>query len=232
MYNRSLLKLVIASLTILFLSRIAMAQDQSNTPAALPQQANISEVMAWLDTNGLAQARIGVRTSSRPAKQEVVGGIKTDAYPALNLFYAEGFRLVEGDVCGVILKNDDARLLAHSKLVDVPPPGQRYTAELFIPLSGLSVKKSKGPYRHTSNPDKAHLLGTWRTEFKSKGPKDDIILTLFDTSQTQKLNVLEAETVTFTFEDKETSEKFTTGFRQAIKICQPIKYLMRKEGTP
>ena len=227
MNKRLFVKLLLTSPIILLLCTIASPQDKSNTPAAPPQQSNISEVMEWLDKNGLARARVGVRTSSRPARRENFGVVQQDAYPALSLFYAEGFKLVQGDVCNVILKNDNTRLLAHSKLVQAPPPDQRYTAELHIPLDRLSVKKGTRPYRHTSEPDKAQLLGTWRTEFKSNRAGEDVVLTLFASGQTEKLAVWKAETLTFTFDDKETSEKFTTAFRQAIKICQPVKYLMR-----
>ena len=226
MHKRLFVKLLIASPLILLFCTVASLQEKSNTSAGL-SQSNISEVMDWLDKNGLAQARVGIRTSSRPARKEISGIVQQDAYPALSLFYAEGFRLVQGDVCNVILKNDDTRVLAHSKLVQAPPPDQRYAAQLFIPLDRLSIKNGKGPYRHTSDPDKAQLLGTWRTEFKSNRSQDDVVLTLFDPGQTKKLAVWQAETLTFTFDDKETSEKFTAAFRQAIKICQPVKYLKR-----
>ena len=212
---------------VVVLCDVTFAQENRAGPA-LSQQSNISEVMEWLDKNGLAQARVGVRTSSHPARREIFGVIQEDAYPALSLFYAEGFRLVQGDVCNVVLKNDDTRLLDHSKLVQAPPPDQRYTSELHIPLNRLDVKKGKGPYRHTSDREKAQLLGSWRTEFKSNRSGEDVVLTLFASGQTEKLAVWKAETLTFTFDDKETSEKFTTGFRQAIKICEPVKYQMRQ----
>lgn len=179
--------------------------------------------MDWLDQNGLAQARIGVRTTSQSAREEM----QQDAYPALSLFYAAGFRVVQGDMCGVILRNDNTTLLDHSKLVHDPAPNQRYAAELFIPLGKLGVKKSKGPYRHTSNPDKARMLGTWRSEFKSSKSQEDMVLTMFAPGRTEKTQVWKAETLTFTFESKETSEKFTAAFRQAIEICQPVKFLKR-----
>jgi hypothetical protein len=228
MHKRLFVKSLITALPILLLCPIALAQDQSNTPAALSQQPHLSEVMDWIDKNGLPQARVGVRTASQPAREELSGVIQQDAYPALSLFYAEGFRVVQGDACGVILKNENTRLLAHSKLVAAPSSDQRYTAELFIPLDRLSVKKGKGPYRQTSNSDKG--LGNWRTEFKSNRSNEDVVLTLFAPGQTEKLRVWKAETLTFTFDDKQTSEKFTTAFRQAIKICQPVKYLMRKNA--
>ena len=179
MHKRLFVKLLLTSPFILLLGTVASPQGKSNTPAAVPQQSHISEVMDWLDKNGLARARVGVRMSSRPARREISGVIQQDAYPALSLFYAEGFKLVQGEVCGVILKNDNTRLLAHSKLVQAPPPDQDYTAELYIPLDRLSVNKSKGPYRHTSDPYKAQLLGAWRKEFKSNRSQDDVVLTLF-----------------------------------------------------
>lgn len=218
---------IISSFIVVFCAT-TFAQDKIKTSPGLPPNPHISEVMDWLDKNGLAQARVGVRTSSRPARKELFGVVQQDAYPALSLFYAEGFRVVVGDVCGVILKNENTRLLDHSKLVPAPPPDQRYTAELYIPLDRLSTNKGKGPHRHTSNPDKAQLLGTWRTEFKSNRSQDDVVLTLFAPGQSTKLAVWQAETLTFTFDSKEASEKFTTGFRKAIQICRQVKYLMRQ----
>jgi len=104
---------------------------------------NISEVRKRVDENGLAQARIGVRTSSQPGRKETPGVPQQDAIPALSLFYSEGFKLIRGDSCGVTLRNENTTLIAHSPLVQEPPPDQRYIAELFIPLNKLSVKKAK-----------------------------------------------------------------------------------------
>src|ERR1044072_3645107 len=153
MCKRSFVAVVAISSLAVLLSRRTIAQDSGSALPGLSQEANISEVMNWLDKNGLAQARVGLRTSSQPAREDTPGVIQQDAFPALSLFYSEGFKLIRGDSCGVTLRNDDARLLAHSKLVQDPPPDQRYTAELYIPLNRLSVKKGKRSYRHTSDPD-------------------------------------------------------------------------------
>lgn len=217
---------------VLLLCPTTLAQDNSNALPGPSPRPHISEIMNWLDKNGLAQARVGVRTSSKPARREFSGVIQEDAFPALSHFYAQGFKLLQGDVCDVILKNDDTRLLAHSKLVPPSPPDQHYTAELYIPLHRLSLTKGKGPYRLTSKPDKAQLLGTWRTEFKSNRSQEDVSITLFAPGEKKQLGVWQAETLTFTFDDKQTSEKFTAAFRQAIKICQPVKYLMRRGRCP
>jgi hypothetical protein len=228
MRNISLSAIVIIFFVLLLWSN-ALAQDSSKAVPGPSARPHISEIMNWLDKNGLDQARVGVRTSSKPARREFSRAVQEDAFPALSLFYAEGFKLVQGDVCDVILKNDDTRLLAHSKLVPPSPPDQHYTAELYIPLQRLSLTKGKGPYGLTSKPDQAQLLGTWRTEFKSNRSQEDVIITLFAAGQKKQLAVWKAETLMFTFDSKETSEKFTAAFRQAIKTCQPVKYLMRKD---
>jgi hypothetical protein len=224
--NKSFLAVIMIPFVML-LCRPVLGQDSGSVPPGPSQRPHISEIMEWLDKNGLAEARVGVRTSSQPAKEEFPGGPLQDPYPALSVFYAQGFKLVRGDVCNVVLRNDDTALLAHSKLIEDPPPGQRYSALLFIALDRLSVKKGKGPYRHTSNADRARLLGTWRTEFKSNRSKEDVSLTLSEPAHPSKLLVWQAETLTFTFDNKETSEKFDAAFREAIKICQPVDYLLR-----
>ena len=219
MYKRSLATISV----VLFVCTVALAQDR----AGQSQQPNTVDVMSRLDQNGLPQARVGIRTSAQPAREEFSGVIQQDAYPALNLFYSEGFKFIQIENCGVILRNDNTRLISHSKLVHDPAPGQHISAEIFIPLNRLDIKKDSKPFRHTSDPQKAQLLGTWRTEFKTNQSRDDVVLTLFAPGKTEKLHVWKAEALTFTFDNKDTSEKFNTAFRQAIKICQPIKYLKR-----
>ena len=145
MHTPLFVQLVITSLLMLLLCSNALAQDSSKAVPGPSTRPHISEIMNWLDKNGLAQARVGVRTRSKPARKEFSGVVQEDAFPALSLFYAEGFKLVQGDVCDVILKNDDTQLLAHSKLVPPSPPDQHYTAELYIPLHRLSLTKGKGP---------------------------------------------------------------------------------------
>jgi hypothetical protein len=211
---------IVLVLLVFVLCPVALAQEPS-------QQPNIVEVMNSLDQDGLGQARVGIRTSAKPAREELSGVVQQDAYPALSFYYSEGFKFSKIGNCGVVLRNDNAQLISHSKLVHDPAPGERLTAELFIPLNRLDIKKGRKPFRHTSDPSKAQLLGTWRTEFKTDQSQEGIVLTLFAPGKTDKLTVWKAEAVTFTFDNKEASEKFNTAFRQAIKICQPIKYLMR-----
>ena len=60
MRNRSFRAVVIIPF-LLLLWRVVIAQNNSDTPA-LHQQPHISEVMDWIDKNGLKQAKVGVRT--------------------------------------------------------------------------------------------------------------------------------------------------------------------------
>jgi hypothetical protein len=210
---------VISSFMLLFCP-VVLGQDSASP------RPDIVAVMNALDKNGMGQARVGIRTLEQ-SREEISGVLLREAYPALSLFYSEGFKFVRIESCGAILRNENTQLILHSQLVHDPTPGERVTAELFIPLNRLSITKGRKPFRHTSDPQKAQLLGTWRTEFKSDKSLEDVVLTVFDSAGTAKLGVWKADTLTFTFDNKETSEKFDTAFRQAIKICQPIKYLMK-----
>ena len=87
MYKRSLATISV----VLFVCTVALAQDR----AGQSQQPNIVDVMSRLDQNGLAQARVGIRTSAQPAREDLSGVIQQDAYPALSLFYSEGFKFVQ-----------------------------------------------------------------------------------------------------------------------------------------
>lgn len=150
----------------------------------------------------------------------------------------------------MVLRNDDVELISFSTKYPDPRKGSlanfrktgnnqtRYAGDLFISLEKLSYKNGKSPYRHTKKPEKADLLGTWRTEFYRKGLTLGNIKDILSSSgELQKLlNDLKIEiigsgedgrnesmsasgTLTFTFDDKEVSDKFYGAFRQAIKLC-------------
>jgi hypothetical protein len=66
------------------------------------------------------------------------------------------------------------------------------------------------------------LFGTWGTEFKHKGffARHDVGLSYFPAGHRESQGYIDGETLTFTFDNKEMSEKFDAVFRQAIRICQ------------
>lgn len=179
----------------------------------------VAQIINSLNKTGFSEARVGVRTKSVP-KEENPFAPPQDEIPRLSLFYSAGFTLTGIEGCNLFLRNSDARLIQRSKLVYDKNPGERVRVELYVPLNRLSVKKGRVPYRHTSDPRKSQLLGTWRAEFKDNRDREDIILTTFLPGSAEKQTVWEADTLTFTFDTKEASEQFNDGFRQAIKLCQ------------
>jgi hypothetical protein len=207
-------------ISIAFLSPAILAQSRSQWPSNLPQRSSVVEIMDWLDKNIWPKARIGVRTSSLPRIDSDSFVLQQDEEPAHSLFYAQGFKLIKVDGCNVTLRNDDTRLIAHSRFIIDNTPQQRYRAELYVPLDRLSVTKGRAPYRHTKDPQKSVLLGAWRTEFKSNQSREEGILTLFLAGHTEKTVIWDAETLTFTFDTKEESEQFDAAFRQAIRLCR------------
>jgi hypothetical protein len=212
------LKLVLPIVLIAFFSRETLAQSLSQGPAELGQGSSVLEIMNWLDKTMLPNARVGVRTSSTPQIESDSHVLKQDERPSDSLFYSQGFKLVNVDRCNLTLRNDDAKLIAHSSLV--AGNMEQYKAELFVPLARLSDKKGRRPYRHTSNPEKSRLLGTWRTEFKSKRSREEALLTLYLPGHTEKIGGWAAETLTFTFDSREMSEQFDAAFRHAVRLCR------------
>lgn len=200
------------------------AQNRSQWPSELNQSSSVVEILNWLDRTGFAHARVGVTTSSVPGTDPASPGYhsatRQDARPADSLFYSQGFKLSTVDGCAFRLRNDDTRLIAHSKLIADNPSQSRYSAELYVPLYRLSYKKGRAPYRHANSPAKSRLLGTWRTTFKNNRSREDVLLTLFLPGRAEKLAVWEAATLTFTFDTKEMSETFDAAFRQAIGLCR------------
>ena len=91
--------------------------------------------------------------------------------------FSPGFRLVSGaDDCKIVLRNEDVtvydaggkevRPISLRGLTESQPP---YAAEFSTWLETASHDRGKTPFLHTRNPERAKLLGAWRTEFKSRG---------------------------------------------------------------
>jgi hypothetical protein len=191
---------------------------QSNTlPPPLGQNSALAEILAWLDKNSFAKAWIGVNSG-------FASGV-----------FSQGFKLIKADGCFLTLRNENVDIL---ELGSTAYPGEYspletfftrkghsspYRAELYLRLNRLNFERSKAPFLHTKKTDRAKLLGSWRTEFKEKSgrsrPQDVILITLFDAPPAAGRDDLYGENVTFTFDNKETSEKFYAVFLQAIRLC-------------
>jgi hypothetical protein len=209
----------LATVFVAFVGAVTVAQDRNRWPPDLNQHSSVVEIVSWLDKTSFPQARVGIRTNSLPAVESLSPVLSQDQRPPESRFYSQGFRLVAADGCSLTLRNDDARLIAHSDLVPINLQ-EHYSADLYVPLSRLSDRKGRAPNRHTNKPEKSQLLGTWRTEFKSNRSREDVVLKLSPKSGTEKPVIWEAETLTFTFDSKGMSQNFDAAFRQAIRLCK------------
>jgi len=160
--------------------------------------------------------------NSETEGNEESGPFHVDAMPAEKPIFSQGFRFANLASCTLTLRNGDMRILRRpNKLYDWNQ-GKSFVAELYIPLYRLSPRKDKAPYRQTKDPEKARLFGTWRTEFKHRGflARHDVGMSYFPAGQRESKGYRDGETLTFTFDDKETSDEFDAAFRQAIRLCQ------------
>jgi hypothetical protein len=221
------LRALLSALSLMLLVPLLCEQTfaQSNpVPAELSQSSSLSEILSWLDQNGLAEARIGLHSRWDSA------------------VVSQGFRLFKVDGCVLTLKNDNIKILSTSanaepwesdpfeffqKRADMR---QRYPAYLQIRLVRISDNRSKAPHLYTKKPEDARVFGSWRTEFYEKRgrsrPQDVLLMSIpipvlpEDKPDTPfHPNQLYGNSVTFTFDRRETSEQFYVVFQRAITLC-------------
>jgi hypothetical protein len=151
--------------------------------------------------------------------------------------FSSGFRLVKVDGCRLTLRNDEVKVLSgwtnrtdsnEMSLANFVWGGKKgekkltpQSAVLLIPLDKMRYGAGKKPYKHTKNAEEAKLLGTWRTKYKEKGffKRSVFQMEITAAEDPEPKGKMKAGTLTFTFDDKEESERFDTALRQAIKLC-------------
>jgi hypothetical protein len=215
---KPLISAFFAIVSISFLASETLAQKNLQLPPELSQSSSLSEILNWLDKNGFGAARVGLKSSDDSA------------------VFSQRFRLIKTDGCYLTLRNEDIKLLRfstaaypeeyqslevfRSKPDDDPTP---YPAELYINLNRINPVRGKGPHIHTKDPAKIKLFGLWRTEFMEKRGRsriqDNLLLVVFDSPPEVGRDDMRGNSITFTFDSKDTSEKFNAAFRQAIKLC-------------
>jgi hypothetical protein len=220
---QSMLHTLFLVVTIGSLPSASPAQDNARLPEELNQNSSLIEVLNWLDQTSFANARVGLNTGETGGNDES-GPFHQDAMPAEKPIFSQGFRLANLEGCMLTLRNDDMRILRRPNKLYQWNIGESYVAELYIPLYRLSPRKGRSTYRHTRDPEKARLFGTWRTEFKHRGffARHDVGISYFPAGQRESKSkgYKDGETLTFTFDSKEMSEKFNAAFRQTIRLCQ------------
>ncbi len=221
------------------LSSQTLAQTAPKLPSQLNKGSTLSEVVDWLDKNSFSHARIGLESDGPESYTD-----SSDPMNSINLslgqlsealFFSSGFRLVKTDGCGLTLRNDEVKILRWStksydsnqmsfaNFVFGGKKGEKkltaQSAVLFIPLN--KMRESKKPYQYTKKAEEAKLLGTWRTKFKEKAFFLRFVFQMEITAaeDPELKGKMRAETLTFTFDDKDESERFDAAFRQAIKLC-------------
>ena len=217
---QSLFHALLLAMSIALLSSGTAAQERGRLPAELSRSPSVSEIVDWLDRTSFAYARVGLKTGSSEGLPGSYNPDWQEGTPSYTLVFSQGFRLSGIGGCTLTLKNGDTYLVDHSKLVK--DTGQHRAAELEIRLDEMGPAKGKAPYRHTKNPEKAKLIGAWRTEYKYKSFwRRRVVgeLTLFSMESKERLGSWDGVTLTFTFDSKEMSEKFDAAFRRAIRLC-------------
>jgi hypothetical protein len=237
-------KSVLCALFLILLTGLSASEtvaQKRGLPPELNQNSSLQEILDYLDKTIFAHARIGFKYSGPEDytdSSDPMGSMTIRTSRLSEEFVlSQGFRLASVDGCKFTLKNDDVQiaywstrsynldLMSFAKFVNKrekgEPPLTPKSAVVFIPLDKMSYRKGKGPYRLTKNPEEASQIGTWRTKFQYKGffVRTIFGMELYAAEPAQVVERTEAETLTFTFDDKEMSEKFNAAFRQAIRIC-------------
>ena len=199
-----------------FSSFNALAQKRSLLPGDLNQNSSVSEIVTWLDQTSFRNARVVLKDSwdadyysppwddSRAPKQTFI--------------FTQGFRVTNIDGCNLMLRNDDARKISKSMVVDSTP---RLVADVWVQLNRMGADKGNHTHRYTRDQKKVSLLGAWRTEFTYKGwfSRTMVGLTL-NSPEWKEPQRWEGMNLAFTFDTKEMSENFDAAFRHAIRLCK------------
>ena len=218
---QTLIRVLLLATSIFFLSSRTAAQDGSHSPTELSRSWSVSEIMDWLDRASFAYARVGLKKSSSAGLPSSPNPDWQEGTPGHKVIFSQGFRLGGVGGCTLTLKNEDTHRINYSK--NMRESKRHFAAELDIQLDKLSPTKGRATYRHTKNPEEARLIGAWRTEYKQKGFFTRRVvgeLTLFSMESKERVGFWDGETLTFTFDSKEMSEKFDAAFRQAIRLCK------------
>lgn len=238
------ISLAILSIIFFSISSETLAQS-SKLPGELMKDSSLEEVINRLDKTSFAKARIGFHKHGQELSENEIPTANT-TYSEEAVF-SQGFRLAKVEGCRIALKNDDVKLIDFSTKYPDPQRGSlsdfreqmnnqiKYTGFLNIALDSLNENKRKKTFRHTKKIEKAKLLGTWQTKYYLKNyslfslifnPKEkiktygnDLNISITLPGNDDGYDRMTGDFLTFTFDDKQTSEKFDSAFHRAIKLC-------------
>jgi hypothetical protein len=211
-------------------------------PSGLTEKSSLEEILNWLDSTSLPQARIGLEANAAGVEPNEVPTTATRYYEWA--FFSKGFRLAKIDGCKLTLRNERTELIRFETKYPNPTEGSlaafrktqdnqpEFVGEFSIPLQKL--KANKAPFRHTKKAKENALLGTWRTEYKMKSDfflipskaklklllENQMQIENIDNRQEDRKDSMNGDEITFTFDDKQTSENFYAAFSHAITLCK------------
>ena len=219
---KTLLKWPYPLLLVLSMGSLSTGTRAQNK-AGLAATTSLAEIINWLDNVGLPRARISLKNGSYEED-----GLSEE------LVFSDGFRLLTLDGCRLTLKNDQIKIIGwwtynpYMSLRVFLEKGRRgekpltpQSGVLVIPLNKLRYKERK-PYLYTKKPDVAKEFGMWRIKFHQKAfiKQRPLEMKITAAEDPNLISTMNAETLTFTFEDKQESESFRVAFNRAIKLCQ------------
>lgn len=227
----------LAFAVILTLALSAAAQQ----PDKFPPNSSLEQTIAWLDKTTIANARIGLEVEVDDDSVDITQRYEVPLSEWA--VFSKGFRLKSIENCSLTLRNEEIELLYFAtgsynlknvrlrEYLDAPKDNVKYYAEIVIPLNNLSRKKGKKPFRHTRKAEKAKTLGLWRVMFRVSQPSffdvirgridtpDGVLIGIRSSADPQFYDSLEGDALTFTFDEKEMSERFHSAFRRTIELC-------------
>ncbi|PWT93501.1 MAG: hypothetical protein C5B55_04485 [Blastocatellia bacterium] len=232
MAKKPLKFLVHVSLLLIAISLPPVAFAQRNTPpSGINEHSTIQEILEYLNRTSFPYARIGLRVAVAKSVDSWNPNVD-NRYPDEFLVFSAGFRLASAlDDCHLVLRNEnitvydaedrDIKPIDLKGLTESSPP---YVAEFGTWLETVSHNGGKAPFLQSKNPARADVLGPWELKFQSRG---FFVRSIFGV----KIPALKqgffgkdfetSDTVRFGFDDRAAAERFNSGFRRLIKLCQP-----------
>ena len=235
------------ALSLIFNS-VAFAQ-KNTLPTGLTEKSSLEQILNWLDKASLSQARIGLEANVKEPETGEVITSATRYYEqaffskGFRLDKIEGCKVkLKNDDVELLRYVSGYPDSSKGSLRFKKTQNNQFTGEFFIPLQDL--KANKAPYQYTKKTESADLLGTWRTEFKLKSNVSlfslfPIILSkdkaqekmeelrenamrieIISTEPNEQNDLMYGDELTFTFDDKQTSENFYAAFSRAITLCK------------
>lgn len=223
------------------LSLIVSESVSGQVKDSTEDERTVEEILEDLNKT-LPLARVGLESNITSPPADEIPTTATSYYQFA--IFSQGFRFQRLEKCRLTVRNRNLSMVdfttGYPSLADGNLQVFRgnldnvveFVGDLSIPL--FRLKANKRPFRHTKKPEKAQLLGTWRTEFKQR-TKFFLVPTIagmrrfmegrmyIDVSSPaygDEAESMNGDELTFTFDKKEDAEEFYSLMSRAIELCK------------